>query len=142
MVGKGSAYQLVQIGARLHPLESLVVYLLPYFLIKSKSLAKLFWLNVYVQLALFLPVVQLPALLKSRMSYVDIGWPVGLVGLALTTMTQGEGICLGGCCAAHAFFCMGHAWDLERSPCSSPLSSSRTSLDTSTRRSGSRRRMA
>lgn len=89
--GRGSLYHLVQIGARISPLESAIIYALPYFFLKSRTLGDLFWKNVYVQLAIFLPIVQLPALLKNRMSYVDIGWPLGLCGLALTTMLRGSG---------------------------------------------------
>jgi steroid 5-alpha reductase family enzyme len=68
-----------------------LVYALPYFLSQSNTIGDLFWKNVYAQLAIFLPIVQLPALLKNRMSYVDIGWPLGLCALALTTMIKGTG---------------------------------------------------
>ena len=42
------------------------------------------------QIAIFTVMVQLPTLLTGKMSYVDIGWPVGVVAVALTALT-GQG---------------------------------------------------
>ena len=47
--------------------------------------------NLVAQLCLFIPVVQLPCLIKSRMSYVDIGWPCGVVLLSLMAFYFGTG---------------------------------------------------
>ena len=44
-----------------------------------------------MQTALFIPVVQLPAFLTSKLIYVDIGWPLGLCCIAATALSVGEG---------------------------------------------------
>ena len=49
-----------------------------------------FW-NGGAQLALFIAVVSIPAYLTKRMSYVDIGWPWGLVCIGLFMYFFGEG---------------------------------------------------
>jgi steroid 5-alpha reductase family enzyme len=49
-----------------------------------------FW-NGGAQLALFIAVVSIPAYLTKRMSYVDIGWPWGLVCIGLFVCVFGEG---------------------------------------------------
>lgn len=90
------------------PLESAAIYALPYFLVNCPAIAPLFWKNMWTQLAIFVPIVQIPALLKSRMSYVDLGWPYGLCALALNTIFRGEGdwkrraLC-GSCLLLHGF---------------------------------------
>ena len=53
--------------------------------------ASLLRTNLLVQLSVFLPLVQLPALATSRMAYVDIGWPCGLVAMGCTALAWGEG---------------------------------------------------
>ena len=49
-----------------------------------------FW-NGSVQLALFITVVSIPAYLTKRMSFVDIGWPWGLVCIGLLMCFFGKG---------------------------------------------------
>lgn len=105
MCGKGSLYHLVQIGARLSPLETFLVYLLPVFFLNSQFRGWFVW-NAAAQLCLFLPVVQIPAWITGHMSYVDIGWPSGLVLLAVNAIAFGEGYSLrrwivGGCMFLH-----------------------------------------
>jgi steroid 5-alpha reductase family enzyme len=86
-------FRLVEPGACLHPLEWLVVYTLPglFFSIGStpewsEALEVLFQHNFICQLVLFTFVVQLPTLVTGKMSYVDIGWPLGLVVLAVNIL--------------------------------------------------------
>ncbi len=47
--------------------------------------------NGIAQLTLFALVVCLPAWKTGRLSYVDIGWPFGLVVIGLVTLTMSEG---------------------------------------------------
>jgi steroid 5-alpha reductase family enzyme len=49
-----------------------------------------FW-NGGIQLLLFILVVCIPAYRTKRMSYVDIGWPWGLVCIGLLVLFLGEG---------------------------------------------------
>lgn len=93
MFGKGSLYHLVQVGARLHPFETLVVYLLPLCFLASDFRGWFFW-NAACQLVLFLLVVQLPAYLTGHMAYVDLGWPLGLVLLSINALAYGDGFWL------------------------------------------------
>lgn len=74
----------------------LIAYL-PYFvcfgvLWMSNTFQQLATINSVVQLILFLFVVCIPAYLTKRMSYVDIGWPWGLVCIGLVAILFGEGI--------------------------------------------------
>jgi len=86
----GSYWHLVKIGARLHPIETLLIITLPLALASGPT-GELFRVNALAQLALFIPVVQIPAFLRERLSYVDIGWPTGLVLLATLCYYFGEG---------------------------------------------------
>eukprot|EP00756_Hemistasia_phaeocysticola_P039843 Hpha_TRINITY_DN16834_c4_g12::TRINITY_DN16834_c4_g12_i1::g.152323::m.152323 len=104
--GKGGIYHYIQVGAKLHPLETLVIYMLPFLLAKSKTLSPLLKQNALAQLALFIPVVQIPAMVTGHMAYVDIGWPCGLVVLSLISMISGGGdwkrrTAVGGCMFLH-----------------------------------------
>lgn len=70
---------------------------LPYFvcfvvLLTSNTFRQLATINSMVQLMLFFFVVCIPAYLTKRMSYVDIGWPWGLVCIGLVAVLFGEGI--------------------------------------------------
>ena len=47
--------------------------------------------NATAQLALFVPVVLIPAWRTGRMSYVDIGWPMGLALTGALALALGEG---------------------------------------------------
>lgn len=105
MFGKGSLYHLIRIGARLTLLESLLVYSLPFVFLNSQFRRWFLW-NAVCQLALFLPVVQIPAYLTGHMSYVDIGWPCGLMILGANSIALGTGFWLrrwlvGGCMLLH-----------------------------------------
>ena len=48
-------------------------------------------LNGLTQLILFIVVVCIPAFITKRMSYVDIGWPWGLVCIGVLVLMNGEG---------------------------------------------------
>ncbi|MEM1081458.1 MAG: DUF1295 domain-containing protein [Pseudomonadota bacterium] len=54
-------------------------------LLLSESYRWLAWINGCLQLLLFVFVVCIPAWRTERMSYVDIGWPWGLVLIGLAT---------------------------------------------------------
>lgn len=95
-LAKGSALNYLAVGAAIHPLEWPLVYVLFPVLAfggvpAEAGAASLFHTNLLVQLCVFLPVVQLPALVTSRMAYVDIGWPCGLVAMGCTALTYGNG---------------------------------------------------
>lgn len=74
----------------MHPLEWILAYLSPLVYLYSQFSDVFCW-GALAQLALFVPVVSLPALIKSRMSYVDIGWPCGLCLMAGFFMFHGTG---------------------------------------------------
>jgi steroid 5-alpha reductase family enzyme len=88
-------YHLFQIGTNLSFLEMLLIYLLPVsFLLCAngrEDIYQLFLSNALCQLVLFLFVVQIPVFLTGKMIYVDIGWPTGLVALALQILLGGGG---------------------------------------------------
>lgn len=94
MAGRGSFLHYLRLGARVSVAECVLIYLLPFAMIQCSTLAECFWTNALSQLALFLPVVQLPALMTGRMSYVDIGWPCGLVLLGANGLRLGTGFWL------------------------------------------------
>lgn len=86
-------YRYLECGAQLHPVETLLVYAsLPFVL--SSSLQDFFLANGVMQLSLFVLVVQLPLFFTGHMLYVDIGWPTGLVLLALNGLRLGTGFWL------------------------------------------------
>ena len=47
--------------------------------------------NAAAQLLLFVPVVLIPAWRTGRMSYVDIGWPIGLALIGALVLALGKG---------------------------------------------------
>jgi len=70
--------------------------LLPYLLgwgllVGTGSLSEISLINGIAQLVLFLLVVCIPAWKTGRMSYVDIGWPWGLVVIGVMTLIFSEG---------------------------------------------------
>ncbi len=70
--------------------------LLPYLfgwglLISTVSLSEISLINGITQIVLFLFVVCIPAWKTGRMSYVDIGWPWGLVVIGVMTLIFSEG---------------------------------------------------
>ncbi len=60
-------------------------------LLLTDNLASIGLLNGILQLILFTLVVCLPTWRTGRMSYVDIGWPWGLVLIGVLTWIYGEG---------------------------------------------------
>lgn len=105
MFGKGSLWHLVKVGARVSPLELLAVSIVSVPVAMSQFQGW-FLRNLFFQVALFLPVVQIPAMITGHMSYVDIGWPGGLVLLAYNTIFGCEGDwkrrwLVGGCLFLH-----------------------------------------
>ena len=72
------------------------VKLLPYIagwalLVASDHLRTLGLINGLLQVVLFTFVVCIPAWRTGRMSYVDIGWPWGLVVIGVLTLSMGAG---------------------------------------------------
>jgi steroid 5-alpha reductase family enzyme len=70
--------------------------LLPYvavwaLLVASESLRTLGLINGLLQVVLFTFVVCIPVWRTGRMSYVDIGWPCGLVVIGVLTLSMGAG---------------------------------------------------
>lgn len=107
MCGKGSFYHLIQVGARLSVPEVLLIYVLPIFFWFSQFREFFLW-NSLAQLILFIPVVFIPANLTNHMAYVDIGWPVGLVLMAVLAIAFGDGDpvrkwSVGACMFLHGF---------------------------------------
>ena len=58
-------------------------------LLLSNTLTTLAWVNAAAQCVLFAFVVLLPTWKTGRMSYVDIGWPLGLAVIGIVTITIG-----------------------------------------------------
>jgi len=76
----------------LSKLKTLAPYLLGLaVLLASSHLAKIGATNAILQILLFTFVVCIPAWRTERMSYVDIGWPWGLVLIGLVTILIGDG---------------------------------------------------
>ncbi|CAJ1377687.1 unnamed protein product [Effrenium voratum] len=89
---KGHCFNYFTIAGNLHPLESLLVYCLALGVVFAPpELKDLFWTNCLVQLCIFLPFVQLPVALTGHMTYVDIGWPSGLVAIGVIALVCGTG---------------------------------------------------
>lgn len=89
MPARGSPLNLLSVGERLHPLEWVLVYcVFPALLFASApaALAAAFRTNAARQLALFVPICQVPLWLTGKLWYVDISWPWGLVMMAATTL--------------------------------------------------------
>mmetsp|Transcript_62068 Transcript_62068/g.116062 ORF Transcript_62068/g.116062 Transcript_62068/m.116062 type:complete len:351 (+) Transcript_62068:69-1121(+) len=102
----GSLFNYISVCGNLNPLETVIVYLLGLGVwVAPPSLQGLFWTNALVQLAIFIPFVQIPAGLTGHMLYVDIGWPSGLVAIGVISL-KGSGDWLrrwliGGCFILH-----------------------------------------
>ena len=95
------AYRLIEPGGRLHYLEVGPFYLtvLVFFTLTGQwgeAILALWQHNAYCQGLLFFTVVMLPCFATGHMSYVDIGWPVGLVVLATNLLLYGGGSGSGG----------------------------------------------
>lgn len=84
---KGHWFHFFAVAGNLHPIESLLVYCLTFgVLLAPPHLKTLFYTNCLVQVAIFLPFVQIPVALTGHMVYVDIGWPSGLVAIAIVAL--------------------------------------------------------
>lgn len=89
-------YRLLEPGANLHPLEALLMYIIPVWFLTVDGeygddlLALAKW-NAACQICMFLVLVQIPTMLTGHMSYVDMGWPLGLCILAVNTFLYGSG---------------------------------------------------
>jgi len=85
----------VRVGARLQLWEWLPLSLSPIIWLYAPSSMQAFFLqNALCQLFLFLFVVQIPCYRTERMAYVDIGWPTGLVVVAVNAYLLGDGLWL------------------------------------------------
>lgn len=71
------------------PLYAFVIGSLILFL--SQSFNQIFLINLGTQLLLFAAVVCYPIWKTGRLSYVDIGWPLGLACIGVITLLFGEG---------------------------------------------------
>jgi steroid 5-alpha reductase family enzyme len=60
-------------------------------LLVSNNFFEFTLINGTLQLLLFILVVNIPAKLTGRMSYVDIGWPLGLTLIGVLVMAYGQG---------------------------------------------------
>lgn len=104
MAHKGSPLNYVLVGARMGVAATAVCYALPLALYVS-PFSSWFLFNAACQLALFVPVVVVPALVTGHMAYVDIGWPCGLVILAINCLlADGYSVrryIVGGCVLLH-----------------------------------------
>lgn len=88
----GSRLHYVQCGANLPMYWWVPFYFLPVIVYGCPSaLVNFFLWNALTQIVLFIPVVQIPLLLTGQMQYVDIGWPCGLVLLAVNALSWGSG---------------------------------------------------
>jgi len=66
----------------------LICFIILYF---SNTFGWFVSVNGLLQVLLFISVVCIPAYLTKRMSYVDIGWPWGLVLIGVLVLVLGEG---------------------------------------------------
>jgi steroid 5-alpha reductase family enzyme len=87
------ARSFLQIGSRIGFLETIVAYILPFLFLQSSAtdLKQLMIQNLMCQFAEFLVIVQIPLALTSKMAYVDLGWPLGLMILGLNGLIFGKG---------------------------------------------------
>ncbi|MEO0600070.1 MAG: DUF1295 domain-containing protein [Myxococcota bacterium] len=60
-------------------------------LLSTQTLSTVALVNGLVQLTLFALVVNLQIWRTARMSYVDVGWPLGVAAIGLVTLTMSEG---------------------------------------------------
>jgi len=69
-----------------------ILFLICFFILYfSNTFSWFVSLNGFLQVLLFTLVVCIPAYLTKRMSYVDIGWPWGLVLIGVLVLVLGEG---------------------------------------------------
>lgn len=89
-----------------------ILQLLPYVvgwavLIASANFRTFGLVNGFLQLLLFTFVVCIPTWRTGRMSYVDIGWPWGLVVIGVLTLLMGQGDPLRGAMVGGLYIFMG-----------------------------------
>ena len=73
-------------------LKPLIIFIAGWLILVSSNLfASLAMINIFVQLLLFSIVVFWPIFKTGRLSYVDIGWPWGLVCIGLIILVLGKG---------------------------------------------------
>lgn len=69
-----------------------LLYLLGFLvLFFSETFSPFVTVNGFLQILLFILVVCIPAYFTKRMSYVDIGWPWGLVLIGVLVLVMGDG---------------------------------------------------
>ena len=86
MPTRSSALHLLALGERLHPIEWPLVYVVfPALALAGAppALAAAMRANAAAQLALFVPLCQLPLWATGKLWYVDLAWPWGLVLVAV-----------------------------------------------------------
>lgn len=74
-----------------HLLQSLPFLAILAVLLQSPSLRVLTLSNLVIQTVLFVLVVIIPAVRTNRMSYVDLGWPIGLFLIGVQVLLLHEG---------------------------------------------------
>ena len=60
-------------------------------LLFSNGFANIALYNVILQLTVFIITANIPALITGRMSYVDLGWPYGLVTIGILPFIGSNG---------------------------------------------------
>ena len=58
------------------------------YLYRSQRFGSFARLNLLTQLSVFIPMVQIPALLTGRLSYVDLAWPSGLLAMGFLGLVR------------------------------------------------------
>ena len=58
------------------------------YLYRSSKFTEFARVNLLTQLAVFIPSVQIPALITGRLSYVDIAWPTGLLAMGIVNLLR------------------------------------------------------
>lgn len=77
-----------KIGARLHPIETIIGYaiVIPYFNSENTLICDWFVQNAIVQFLIFFPITIVPTWYTRHMFYVDIAWPCGVTAIGLQMM--------------------------------------------------------
>lgn len=89
----GSPIHYFALGDKIPPALWIPMYLVPFVLLycSPAPIAAFLQWHGLCQLLLFVVVVQVPTLVFGKMSYVDLGWPLGLVLLGACCLLFGEG---------------------------------------------------
>ena len=83
-------------------------------ILNSSTFANLALINSLAQLLLFTLVVCIPIWRTGRMSYVDIGWPWGLVVLGIISFVYSEGYWLRSLMVSAVVMLIGSAYGAGR----------------------------